>query len=294
MKIAVVVSTYNSPKSLRHCLFGLLAQSQPPDQVVIADDGSTDETRKVIQSPEFEALGIEHVWHEDRGWRKNVILNLALARVSCEYVVFLDGDCIARRDFVERHSQLSRPGYYLSGGRLHISATIYDQFTPDDILRNRVFQVEFLERHAKWLGRFKYRLHPGRWRPVLDLLTYRYAVFHGSNASAWTRDILRVNGFNESCSYGSDDREFGARLHNAGVKSRWLKYSLCQLHLAHPGSADAAQLRQNRARLRRTFSSGLIRTDPGIDTALPRAEKERCLSSVKRQRANPREVECGR
>jgi hypothetical protein len=105
----------------------------------------------------------------------------------------------------------------------------------------------------------------------LNLATYRYCVFHGSNASAWLTDILSVNGFDETFSYGSDDREFGVRLRNLGIRSRWLKYSLCQLHLAHPARRDAGQLRANRRRFRRLFFSGVTRVEPGIDTAEQRA-----------------------
>jgi glycosyltransferase involved in cell wall biosynthesis len=282
MKTSIVIATYNSPESLRKCLLSLRVQTRRPDEIIIADDGSGDATRRVVETFQAEFPRTQHVWHEDRGWTKPVILNLALTRVTADYVIFCDGDCVLRRDFVESHCRHARHRCFISGNPVEVPASVHAGFHDEDILTNRVFQFDCLQQYGGIRSKFRCRLHPGRWESLLNLATYRYCVFHGSNASAWLSDILSINGFDETFKYGSDDREFGVRLRNAGVRSRWLKHSLVQLHLGHPRRYCREQRQENRRRLRRLFFSGTTRIDEGIDTAVARAAR-RCDGNSRHQ-----------
>jgi glycosyltransferase involved in cell wall biosynthesis len=273
MKTSVIISTYNSPESLRKCLLSLRVQTRQPDEIIIADDGSGDETRRVVESFESDFPWLQHVWHEDRGWSKPTILNLALAHVTSDYVIFCDGDCILRADFVEHHCHYARPRCFISGSPINVPGHVHAQFRDEDITTNRVFQFDFLKEQWDITAGVRQRLHTGRWESLLNFATYRYCVFHGSNASAWLSDILTVNGFDETFGYGSDDREFGVRLRNAGVASKWMKYSLCQLHMGHPKSYGRRQLQENRQRFRRLFFSGTARIESGIDDAIARFQQ---------------------
>ena len=266
MKVSVIIPTYNSPKSLYKCLLGFLAQTTRPDQVVVADDGSTQETRDVLNLPIFGPLALEHFWHEDHGWRRSRVLNEAILRCHHEYVIFCDGDCVPRYDFVANHMRHARPGYFVSGNRVNVPQQVHESFTDEMILGNRVFEAERLGESWPDALRHTLRLHPGRWEWLLNKLTYRYNVFCGCNSAAWREDLVRVNGFDEEFrGYGSEDREIGARLHNAGVRSRWLKYSLVLLHLNHPVRRGPEMDRQNRWRFRRAFLLGKRWAEVGLD-----------------------------
>lgn len=271
MKLAVVIPTYNSPEALRKTLLGFVAQTRPADELIVADDGSEAGTAAVLAKPPIDRLPVQHVWHPDEGWTKPVILNVAIAHLSSDYVVFCDGDSVPRADFLACHERMSRPGCYASGTRVHLPESVHRNLSDRDILSGRMFDYDFL--YERWGGvqRFRRRLAAGRWEGLLNLLTWRYGVFHGCNASAWRKDLLRVNGFNESFGYGYEDRELGARLNNAGCRSRWLKYSLCQSHLDHPASGvGRSQIEANRRRFHKVRFSRTTRTEPGIDTALYR------------------------
>ena len=110
MRTSVVLSTYNSPNWLEKVLWGYAAQTVRPDEIVVADDGSTDETRERLELlRRATQLNIQHVWHEDRGFRKCTILNRAIDAAEGDYLIFSDGDCISRADFVAVHKQHARP-----------------------------------------------------------------------------------------------------------------------------------------------------------------------------------------
>jgi glycosyltransferase involved in cell wall biosynthesis len=271
---AVIIPTYNNPEALRKTLLGYAVQQDAEFEIVIADDGSDEQTEAVLKEPTFRSLRLKHVWHQDDGFRLCTIRNRAVASTDAEYLIFADGDCIPRRDYVASHLRHAVRGTFLSGHRVHIPEPIHEQFTDEDILSHRVFDVEFLTQLDPQLRRQAMRLSPAAWQEqVLNLVTWRFCVFHGSNSSAWREDIERVNGFDEDFNgYGSEDRDMGFRLHNCGVKSRYLKFSLVQLHLRHPRPyIDPAETALKRKRLKQRFWSGMTRADHGLDSVTSRA-----------------------
>ena len=102
MTIGVIISTYNNPRWLEKTLWGYEHQLLKADEIIIADDGSGEETRQLI-GRYAQRLPIRHVWHEDRGFRKTTILNRALEQATADYLVFTDQDCIPRADFLATH-----------------------------------------------------------------------------------------------------------------------------------------------------------------------------------------------
>ena len=274
MKVAFIVSTYNQAESLRKCLLGILAQTYRGFETLVADDGSGPETAAVIRRPEFAPLKIRHIWQADIGFRKTRVMNLAVASTDADYCVFIDGDTVPRADYVETHLRNSRPRCYLSGSRVNIPPHIHAQLSDEEILSNRMFELRFLTQRDPRMERYRHRLGHSRWKHLYDFLTYRPRVWFGSNSSGWRQDILKVNGWNETFGYGSEDRELGMRLSNAGVYSNYLKFTLIQAHLDHPVSPNAEQLRSNRRRFQRLYFVRETWSPLGIDTVLARERLE--------------------
>ena len=272
-KISVIISTYNNPQSLRMCLLGMRHQTRPPDQIIIADDGSRPDTAAVLREPIFADLPLESVWHPDDGWRKCRILNLAITFAAGDYLIFSDGDTIPRKDFVASHLRYARRRTFLSGSCVNIPQPVFHQFRDAEIISNAVFDVSHLKQFWPQIREHTLKLSPGILESPLNYLTWRYCVLRGANFSAWREDLVRVNGFNEKLVYGSEDRELGVRLRNSGVASRWLKYSLVQLHLDHSRSGYLNHEIANRQRweFRKLFFTGKSRADEGLAHS-----RERC------------------
>jgi glycosyltransferase involved in cell wall biosynthesis len=235
MKISVIVSTYNQPEWLRKVLHGYMCQSYANFELLIADDGSDDRTAAVLK--EFQNLvrfPIKHVWQEDDGFQKTKILNKAILAAGGDYLVFSDGDCIPRFDFLKVHAELARPGYFLSGGYCKLPMGLSMHLTPEDIASGRAFKVSYLKSHGlkDFSPRFRVGL-PASLRPLMDRITPTKATWNGHNASGWKSDILAVNGFNESMQYGGEDREMGERLTNLGIRGRQIRHQAIMLHLDH-------------------------------------------------------------
>lgn len=262
MHTAVIVSTYNFPRALEKTLWGYAGQTSRKFELIVADDGSSDETRQVIERFESEAMPVRHVWHPDDGFRKCTILNRAIASTDADYLIFTDGDCIPRSDFVATHLALREPGIFLSGGAVRLPQHLSQRIQLEDVIDGRATDLQWLR--ANGLRRLKDRLRLGRnprWQRWWDWLTPTNATLNGNNFSAWRRDLLAANGFDERMGYGGEDRELGERLENAGIRGRQIRHRAACVHLHHQRGYESPQVwAQNDAIRRETRELGRVAT----------------------------------
>ena len=265
--VSVIFSTYRQPEWLHKTLCGFARQNHPDFQVVIADDGSGEETAEVIRSArKTTELQIEHVWQQDKGFRKCRILNKAILKATGGYLIFTDGDCIPHPQFIARHLELAEPKRFLSGGLLRLPLGLSHNIQPDDIASGRCFSVSWLRSHGMPFTYKLLKLTAGqRFGTVLDRISPTTAGWNGHNASGWKDDILRANGFDERMGYGGEDRELGERLENAGIRGKRIRHRVTCLHLDHPrGYVNAEARAANLAIRRKTRRQRRTRTRHGV------------------------------
>lgn len=270
--IGVVITTYNSPIWLEKVLTGYENQSISNFRVIIADDGSNDETRQAIKN--FKArntLTIDHVWHDDRGFRKCQILNKAIAETSCDYLIFTDGDCIPAPDLIATHRALAAPRTFLSGGYIKLTMPISEAITEQNISSGQIFNPTWLVEHGQPKTHKLWKLSKSpTFRKLMNKITPAAASWNGMNSSTWTKDLIAVNGFNEDMQYGGLDRELGERLWNYGHKSRQIRYSTVCLHLDHArGYAKPEIWAKNKAIRKAVKANKTIRAVHGIHKGSP-------------------------
>jgi glycosyltransferase involved in cell wall biosynthesis len=278
--VSVILSTYNQASWLEKSLWGYGCQTHSDFELVVADDGSGAATAVMLERVARDlGLNITHVWHHDRGFRKCEILNRAILASSGDYLVFSDGDCIPRCDFVETHIKLAAPDRFLSGGYLKLPPDVSREISLDDVRSGRFAELAWLRSRGWKPGRRAVRLLESESvASLLDRLTTTRATWNGHNASTWRDSVLAVNGFEAEMKYGGEDRAFGERLVNLGLKGVQVRHRAPVLHLdhgrpyVHPG-----ELRRNRdirdriARQRETRAiTGLREVDAITEPAVTR------------------------
>jgi glycosyltransferase involved in cell wall biosynthesis len=269
--LSVIISTYNAPQWLEKAIWGYAAQSHHDFELLIADDGSAEETAVCIERLQREVdFAIKHIWHEDKGFRKCMILNKAIAAAANEYLVFSDGDCIPRWDFLAAHAALAERGRLLSGGVLRLSMALSERITKQDILTHCVTAPAWLVSNGLGTNnRLRWLTYGPRMASFLDAVTTTKATWNGGNASGWREDLLRVNGYDERLQYGGLDRELGERLTNAGVHGKQIRHRAVAVHLDHARPYMRPQTwRCNEAIRRETRQSGATWTPYGIQPPL--------------------------
>ena len=266
-KASVIISTYNQPEWLKKVLWSYEMQSETDFEIIIADDGSTETTKNIIDG--FIAnsnLKIMHEWQQDDGFQKTKILNKAVLKANSNYLIFTDGDCIARKDFVETHLKLSKPNSFLSGGYFKLPEDVSKRISKEHILSQECFNKEWLVKEGvKKSFKINKLTSKGMKAKFLNFFTPTKATFDGMNVSGWKQDILDVNGFDERMQYGGEDRELGERLVNKGIKFKQVRYSTICLHLFHerPYKNEEA-MSYNKSLRRETRSKKLTYTSFGI------------------------------
>ena len=267
MKLAVIVTTYNRPDALAAVLAGYVAQdTKQAFELIIADDGSTDDTRRLIaEHVPRTPFALRHVWQEDRGFRAAAIRNRALAATTADYVIFSDGDCVPPRHFVSRHQALAEPGFFLSGNRILLS----ERFTAE-VLREHLPIHDW--RTTQWIAAWA-RRDVNRALPLLALpdgpfrkrAPRRWTGVKTCNLSAWRRDLLAVNGLDESyCGWGLEDSDLVVRLLRTGIRHKSARFAAPVFHLWHT-EFDRGRLTENQRRLNEILASPRTKALAGVD-----------------------------
>lgn len=235
MKISVIISTYNAEKWLEKVLIGYTNQTYKDFEVIIADDGSRPSTKELIDRYAANyPVPLRHLWHEDKGYRRQEILNVAIVEAANEYIIMTDGDCIPRKDFVEVHAKFAERGKFLSGGYCKLTMKTSEAITKEDILNEDCFDVSWLKKIDKLGFSQSLKISAGPvLGSVLDTITTTTPSFNNCNSSGFRDDMIAINGYDERMKYGGPDREFGERLENYGVKGKQIRHKAVCLHLDH-------------------------------------------------------------
>jgi glycosyltransferase involved in cell wall biosynthesis len=267
MKITVIISTYNAEEWLEKVLIGYSVQTYKDFDIIIADDGSRPSTKELIDSyAEDYPVPIRHLWHEDLGYRRQEILNVAIVEANHDYILMTDGDCIPRQDFVEVHAKLAEKGKFLSGGYCKLPMTTSKSISKDDIVSGRCFNVSWLKSIDK-LG-FSNTLKLGANSLIgkfLDIISPTNPSFNNCNSSGFKANMIAINGYDERMKYGGPDREFGERLENYGVKGKQIRHKAIVLHLDHArGYKTPESLAANLAIRKEVRDKKIVWTNFGI------------------------------
>lgn len=268
MKTSVILTTYNAEAWLEKVIWGLSVQTERDFEIIIADDGSRKETKELLDTlrPMLE-MPLIHVWQEDNGFQKSQILNKAIVASNTDYLIFTDGDCIPRKDFVATHLRYREKGYFLSGGYFMLPMGVSKDISKEDILNQDCFDLDWLSsKGLKKTFKASKLMVKGLSSRILNAVTPTKATWNGHNASGWKKDIVEINGFNQEMQYGGQDRELGERLFNKGIKSKQIRYSAICLHLDHArGYVNEATWQKNFAIREYTQKYKVVRTPTGID-----------------------------
>ena len=262
IKSSLIIATYNWKEALELVLMSVMHQSVKPFEVIIADDGSTGDTKKLIDEYRSKLeMPVIHVWHEDRGFRLSEIRNIAIKQAQGNYIIQIDGDTILHKDFVKDHEKYARKGQFISGSRVLLCKEFSEK-----LLETKQFEFSFFSKHIKNKHyHFRLPVLTGLLKkPSNDLTQVIYNV-RGCNMSFWKEDLLAVNGYNEDMTgWGREDSEISARLIHLGLKKINLKFSAIQYHIYHPVSSKS-NLNINEKILNETIAKKRIYIKNGIE-----------------------------
>ncbi len=263
--ISVIVTTYNREDALDAVLRSLAGQSDEDFEVVVADDGSGPATDALIDAWKTRVgQRLVQVWHEDQGFRAAEIRNRAILAARGSYCIFLDGDCIARPDFVATHRRLAEPGWFVSGNRILLSRALTRKVLEERLMPETWDLVDWVTQ--RWRGGIN-RLSAILRLPLGPLRKLRAHAWRGArscNLAIWRGDLDRVDGFDADYrGWGKEDSDIIVRLLHAGVRRKDGNFATGVLHLWH-AEADRSMLSANEDRLSAIVAGDRIRAQRGL------------------------------
>lgn len=263
MRLTLAITTFERPDALAAVLASVGRQRDAPEEIIVADDGSTDPTRSVIEA--FSAAApfpVRHVRQEHRGARVTRLRNLAIARARGEFIVFVDGDMLLHPDFIADHRRHALRGTWTQGVRLHLDARATAR-----LIANTRALPGFASSGLGGVRRL-YALRAPRLASAMRRPANAVIAIKSCNQGFWREDLIAVNGFNEEMvGWGPEDKELCARLERRGIARQTLLFGGLAWHLHHaPASRERREA--NEAVLERTRAQRLDRCVQGLDAHL--------------------------
>jgi glycosyltransferase involved in cell wall biosynthesis len=279
--ISVIVTTYNRPDALSEVLSALLDQTDGNYEIIVADDGSREDTRAVVQRFQQQqqeraekSIPLIHAWQSDDGFRASAVRNLGVYGSAGDYLVFLDGDCVPRADYVARQRTLAEPGFMVSGSRVLLSERLTAA-----LLRDHCAASASRRGLLYW---FRQRL-TGNANKILPLLVFpdsslrhyrkvRWNRIKSCNLGIWRSDYASVNGFDETfVGWGHEDADIVLRLARFGIRRKGGAFSTEVFHLWHKENTRVTES-ANRLKVQQRMVSKLIQAEVGLRD-YPRADQ---------------------
>lgn len=231
--VSLIVTTYNQKERLGLVLSSILGQKVRPLEVLVADDGSKEDTRELIESfAKSFPIPLRHIWQEDCGYRLARSRNQAITKAREEYIIIIDGDMILSPMFISDHLSFARKKSFNQGGRILLNESETQEILQSENYQKAMSKKTFKNTRIPLLSRLIFRFSTLSKKAIK---TDKFLPVRGCNMAFYKQDALKINGFNESfVGWGREDSEFVVRFLNNGGVMRKIKFSALAYHLHHP------------------------------------------------------------
>ncbi len=259
MRVSLIITTYNWPESLILVLMSLENQTIMPQEVIIADDGSTVETKEIIAKFQKDSeLNIIHSWQKDNGFRAARSRNNAIFKSSGDYIVLIDGDTILHTNFVKDHIANAETGFFVQGSRALLSEKLTKKALVEKTVNFPFFYSGLKNRKNSIHSKFLSSIFSSKKNHLLGIKS--------CNMAFYKKDCLNINGFNhEFEGWGREDSEFVVRLINSGIKRKNVRFNAIQFHLWHNENSRIF-LEKNNAMLEDAINNRIQWCENGINS----------------------------
>ena len=261
MRVSLIITTYNRPDALLLVLRSIEGQITLPYEVIIADDGSTNDTKEVVTSfQEKSDIRVIHSWQEDSGFRAAKSRNKAIAKATGKYIILVDGDMILHPKFIEDHINNAESGYFVQGSRVLLTQDKTKQTLDQQKINFSLLSNGLQNRKNAFHSNILSKLFSNKRNYLRGIRT--------CNMAFYKQDCININGFNnEFEGWGREDSEFIMRLLNSGINRKNVRFNAIQFHLWHNENIRDS-LEKNDAILQDTINNHTQWCNNGIDSYL--------------------------
>ncbi len=269
LKATLIISVYKNTTFLKAVLDSLVGQTDNRFEVIISEDGDSDEMKGFVHHYSFQHP-VQHLTREDSGWQKNQALNEAIRAANTNWLVFIDGDCVLHPRFMEFHVKNSSPTTILAGKRIKLDPETTKLLLEGSVRPNQM--NAYLRKHFKKIknsgGEF---VEEGFFIDPKGLLgmvmgTRKMRHLKGCNMSFHRDAIYAINGFDEAYTRPAvgEDADLLWRFKGLGYQLGSVRNLAVQYHLHHKESwTDQEEnlqiMNENMAAKKYVCTDGLVK-----------------------------------
>jgi len=222
-KVSIITPVYNRAKNIFHVLNALTEQTFKEFEIVISDDGSTDNTKEVVDSFRNK-LNIRYSYiGENKGFRAARARNKGLEKARGQIIIFLDSDVIVSPEYIEHHVNAHK-----KYDKILVNSFVYrmKEYREDDL---GLLPKEYIEKHKDNLNDdIKYPFNIFDQEPIYQ------GYFLDSNSLSIKAEHILKNGFDDTfVGWGHEDTELGYRYTSKGFKFLFIKENCESYHIYH-------------------------------------------------------------
>jgi len=261
MTSSLIITTYNWKEALELVLLSALEQSELPEEIIVADDGSRIDTKELVLAYKKDApIPIIHTWQEDNGFRAASSRNKAVAKAKGQYIILIDGDMILHKDFIKEHKLHAKKGFFIQGSRVLI-----EKEKSTKLLNKKRYEIYSFESGLK---NRKNTIHSKSLSKLFSTQKNSLEGIKTCNMSFFKNDCIKVNGFNEDfVGWGREDSEFIVRMLNNKIQRKNIKFNCIAYHIWHDENTRE-YLSKNNSLLQKAIDENLVYCNNGIDKYL--------------------------
>ena len=256
---SLIIAVYKNIHFLELVLCSVNEQTYKDFEVIVAEDNDDEALKKFIEEARNKyGFPIQHVYQEDKGFRKNKILNQAVIVSRGEYLHFIDGDSLLNKNYLLEFTRHAKQGYCLFGRRAYL----------DEMFTNRLLKEKKTESLSFWnilLSKSEKKLHALYMPFVLWFQKSKEGIW-GCSMGLMKEDLMRINGFDEDYVHigVGEDHDIEWRLLKTGIKLKSMKYRALQYHLHHPRSGRESDLQINYNLMEKKINEGIAYAINGL------------------------------
>jgi glycosyltransferase involved in cell wall biosynthesis len=258
MKITLIITTFNWKEALELSILSVFEQTRLPKEIIIADDGSDNDTRQLVESlQKISPTPIIHSWQQNKGFRLSRSRNRALTIAKGDYIVLIDGDIIIEKNFIADHIEASKKGYFVQGSRVLLN----NHSTKRALQNKKIFPCLT----DSGVENRKNCIRSTLLSKLFSFPSKRLSGIKTCNFAFWKEHAEIVNGFNEDfIGWGREDSEFTARMLHSGTKRHNIKFKALAYHLYHKTNSRKL-IEKNDLILENTIKNKLIWCENGLN-----------------------------
>lgn len=258
MKITIIISVYKNIKALRLVLDSILNQSHKVDEIIVSEDGNSTVMKEFIAT--LKIPNLIHLTQEDLGWRKNIALNNSIRKASGDYLVFIDGDVVLHKRFIEGHLYCAKPKRVCAGKRVELgegySQKLFNaEITIDKLSNSFIRRVVSLHKDKVRHYEDGIYINPKGYlyNNVVQKKHINYLI--GCNFSCYKKDMESINGFDEDYKHPAigEDVDINWRFRADGTEVISCRNIANVYHLWHKKGFGASEGEINNKILKANF-----------------------------------------